>query len=188
MRIPINLSSQPFRRDRPMLVGSGILAILLIGLLGALVSLAMMDRGQRADLRREIAQLQTQLTKVTAEQAKVDAVIRKPENAAVLDQTFFFNSLLYRKGISWTRLLADLEKVMPHNVQLAQVRPSVNSRNQITLDMTVAAETPEPIIDLVKSLEGSRVFALPSLRSSAPPNQNEKLYRYRVSVNYVQQL
>src|SRR4051794_22022158 len=129
MRIPINLASQPLRRDRPMLVGSTILGLLMVGLLGALVSLAMTDKGQRADLRREIAQLQNDLNKIAAEQGKVDAVMRQPENAQVLLQTAFLNDLLHRKGISWTRMLADLEKTVPPEVRLVQIRPSVNARN-----------------------------------------------------------
>ena len=50
---------------------------------------------------------------MTAEQAQLDAVLRKPENAEVLERSVFLNALLVRKGISWTRIFADLEKVLP---------------------------------------------------------------------------
>ena len=58
-----------------------------------------------------------------AEQAKLDAVLRKPENAQVLDRSVLLNSLLYRKGISWTKIFADLEKMLPHNVRVISIRP-----------------------------------------------------------------
>ena len=61
------------------------------------------------------------------EQAELDAVLRKPENAEVLERSVFLNTLLLRKGISWTRILADLEKTMPHNVRIIQIHPSVDA-------------------------------------------------------------
>ena len=68
------------------------------------------------------------------------------------------------------------------------IRPSVNAQNQITLDMQVGAESPEPVIDLVRRLEGSPLFGAAYLHSSMPPSQTEPLFRCRVSVNYAQKL
>lgn len=188
MNIPINLASQPFRRDRPILMASAVLAIVLMGLLGALISIDVMQSNQQKDARQTIAQLDRQVQRLTTEQNRLDAVLRKPENAEVLERTIFLNSLLYRKGISWTRMLADLEKTLPHNVRLVSVRPSANAQNQITLDMVVAAESPEPVIELLKKLEMSPLFGAAYLHSTLPPSQNEPMYRSRVSVNYAQSL
>jgi len=188
MKIPINLASQPFRRDRPMVVGSVIVGLLLVATLGTLISLALTDRSQLADTWRSIDQLNRQIRRVTAEQAALDAVLRQPDNAEVLERSVFLNALLYRKGISWTRIFADLEKTIPHNVRIISIRPFVNAQNQITLDMNVGSETPEPVIDLLKALESSPLFGAAYLHSSLPPSQTEPLYRYRVSVNYAQKL
>ena len=188
MKIPINLASQPFRRDRPMVVGSVIVGVLLIGTLGTLISLALTDRAQLADTWRNIDRLNRRIRKVTAEQAALDAVLRQPDNAEVLERSVFLNALLYRKGISWTRIFADLEKTIPHNVRIISIRPFVNAQNQITLDMNVGSETPEPVITLLKALESSPLFGAAYLHSSLPPSQTEPLYRYRVSVNYAQKL
>jgi Tfp pilus assembly protein PilN len=188
MRIAINLASQPFRRDRAVLVGSAAVAIMLVLLLGFLILLNSMQSGQVADTRKEIARLERQLRMVSAEQARLDAVLRKPENAEVLERSLFLNALLYRKGISWTRIFADLEKVVPYNVRIMSIRPTVNAQNQISLDMIVGTETPQPAIELLKSLETSPLFGDANLHSSLPPTQTDKLWRYRVSVNYAQKL
>ena len=60
--------------------------------------------------------------------------------------------------------------------------------NTVQLDMIVGASAPEPVIDLLKKLEGSPLFSGTALISSQPPSQNEPLYRYRVSVSYAQKL
>ena len=57
MKIPINLASQPFRRDRAMLAASIAVSVLLVGTLGVLISLAMADRAQMADVRADISRL-----------------------------------------------------------------------------------------------------------------------------------
>ena len=48
--------------------------------------------------------------------------LRRPQNADVLEQSVFLNALLKRKGISWTKIFADLEKVVPYNVRIIQIR------------------------------------------------------------------
>jgi type IV pilus assembly protein PilN len=188
MRIPINLASQPFRRDRAVLVASGALGVLLVLLLVFLLSLNSLESGQVTETRKEIARLDSQIRAVSAQQGRQDAILRKPENAEVLERSLFLNALLYRKGISWTRIFADLEKVVPYNVRIMAIRPSVAGPNQVSLEMTVGAEALAPVIELLKNLEGSPSFGQVYSHSVLPPTQNDKLYRCRVSVNYVQKL
>ena len=106
----------------------------------------------------------------------------------MLERSLFLNALLYRKGISWTRIFADLEKVVPYNVRIMAIRPSMTGQNQVSLDMTVGSETPVAVIELLKNLEGSPSFGAVYSHSLLPPTQTDKLYRCRVSVNYVQKL
>jgi len=188
MRIPVNLASEPFRRDRAVLVASTALGVLLIVLLVFLLSLNNLESGQVAETRSEIARLESQIHAISAQQARQDAILRKPENAEVLERSLFLNALLYRKGISWTRIFADLEKVVPYNVRIMAIRPSVSGPNQVSLDMTVGAEAPLPVIELLKNLESSPSFGQVYSHSLLPPTQTDKMYRCRVSVNYVQKL
>jgi type IV pilus assembly protein PilN len=188
MKIPINLASQPFRRDRPLIVASVAVSLMLVGTLATLITLALSERARMADTRVAIDTLERSIRKVTSEQARLDGVLRQPENAEVLEQSVFLNALLLRKGISWTRIFADLEKTFPHNVRLISIRPSVNARNQITLDMNVGSESPEAVVTLLKALESSPLFSGVYQHSYMPPSQNEPLYRYRVSMNYAQKL
>ncbi len=188
MKIGINLATQPFRRDRPVLVIGAVLGTALSILLVLLIYLSVNESGERADARRGVDQLQRRLKLISAEQQKLDAVLRRPENAEVLERSQFLNALLYRKGISWTRIFADLEKVVPHNVRIMQIRPTLNSKNEVVLDMQVGTESPEPLISLLKTLEDSPVFGPAYLHTSAPPSQSDPLWKYRISVNYGQRL
>ncbi|MGH9722690.1 MAG: hypothetical protein ACRD8O_20975 [Bryobacteraceae bacterium] len=186
MKIAINLASEPFRRDRPVIAGSFVVGALLAGLLGLLIYLSLTERTQLAETHATIDRLNASIRAVATEQEKIEAVIRRPENAEVFERSVFLNSLLTRKGISWTQIFADLEKTLPHNVRVISIRPWMNSRSQVNLDMNVGSEQTEPLIELLKRLESSDLFGRTSVSNRLPPTQNEPMYRYRVNVNYAQ--
>jgi Tfp pilus assembly protein PilN len=188
MKIPINLASQPFRRDRAMVAASIAVCVLLVATLGALVSLILLDRAQLADVRNDLNRLNRQIRTVNAEQAKLDAVLRRPENTEVLERSVLLNQILYRKGISWTKILEDLGTTLPYNVQIINIRPFVNKDDKVTLDMQVASQTQGAIIDFLKALESSPLFEEASAPTVQAPTQTEPLFRSRVMVNYAQKL
>jgi type IV pilus assembly protein PilN len=185
IRISVNLSSSPFRKDRPILVATVVLGGVMLSLQVLLITLSLSEREEVAETRSAIAAYQKQLATLNAEQAKVDAVLRRPENAAVLERSIFLNMLLERKGISGTKIFSDLERVLPHNVRLIQVR--LNPQNEM-LDMVVGAQASEPVLDLLLRLERSSLFGPAEVHNWLPPSQTEPLYRYRVSVKYAQKL
>ena len=188
MKIPINLASQPFRRDRALLVASIAVSLLLAGTLSVLISLARADSRQLADVRKEVSQLEAEVRKVAATQSQQDALMRQPANADVLERSVFINTLLLRKGISWTRILADMEKVLPFNVRIIQIHPTLNASNQVLLDMTVASETQPPVIQFLQALEQSPLFGSVLDHSFRPPTQSDPTYQNHVSVIYAQKL
>jgi type IV pilus assembly protein PilN len=187
MKIPINLASQPFRRDRALLAASAAVSVLLVFTLAALIALALADRSQMASVKADINRLNARIRVLNTEQGRYDAILRKPENAEVLERSVFLNELLLRKGISWTRTFADLEKVLPYNVRLIQLQPSVDAQNHVILEMQVGAESAEPVIKLLQSMAGAP-FSKPDVKLQQSPTQAEPLYRFRVSVEYAQKL
>jgi type IV pilus assembly protein PilN len=170
MKIPINLASQPFRRDRAVLAAFVAATLILLGTLGTLITLIVADRALLADVRTDVNSLNRQIRAATVEQERLDAVLRRPENAEVLERSVFLNALLIRKGISWTRIFADLERIVPYNVKV------------------LAIDSPEPVIQLYKALEESPLFGSVLEHSSLPPTQSDPLYRYRLTVIYAQKL
>ena len=189
MRIPVNLSSEPFRKDRPMLIASTACAVFLVALLSMLVFLIVNERARAKDARVAVNRLRAELKTTAADQARLDEVLRQPANAEVLQLSQMLNALIERKSISWTRIFADLETVMPYDVKLISVRlPAINSRNEVLLDMVVGAKDPGAVIGFFKKLEGSPLFGPIEGHSSLPPTQNEPLFRYTVTVNYAQKL
>lgn len=188
MRIGINLASEPFRRDRPLIAGSVAVGVMLIGLLGMLIYLASGERARAAEAREAIAKTETQLRLMQRDRSQMEGVLRQQQNADVLDRSVFLNELLSRKGVSWTRIFSDLEQVTPPNVRVVTVRPQIRPNNELLLDMVVGSQSAESILNFVMQLEASSVFGKTTMHTTLPPSQTEPLYRSRVSVNYVQKL
>jgi Tfp pilus assembly protein PilN len=189
MRIPINLASDPFRRDRPVLVASAACAVALLLLLAGQIFLILGARASARDVRVSVENLDGRLRSINAEQARLEQTLRRPENASVLERSVLLNALVERKSISWTKIFADLESVTPDNVRLIQIRlPQITTQQEVLLDMTVGSQEPAPVIEFLKRLQGSPLFGPVTMHSSAPPSQNQPLYQYRLSVNYAQKL
>jgi hypothetical protein len=189
IHVSINLATEPFRRDRPVLVATAALGLLLLIFLGLEVKTIVSQRREGAVIHVAINRLNTQLRGITNEQAKLNALLRRPENAEVMERSLFLNSLIDRKAISWTKLFEDLEKVVPYNVRLVSVRlPEVDTDNRVLLDMVVGAKERPELLELVQHLEAAPQFGETNVQSSTPPSQTDPLYRYHVVVSYAQKL
>jgi Tfp pilus assembly protein PilN len=188
MRIPINLSREPFRRDRPIFIGSALAGLLLVATLVVLISLSITERSDTRDTQSMLASVNRQLTLVHNDEAKLEAAMRQPGYEIVLDRSVLFNALIKRKAISWTKIFSDLESVLPPNVRVLSIRPTVNARDELFLDMQVAADAPEQVIGFITKLEGSDIFGSTTVSGWVPPSQTDTFYRYRLSVTYAQKL
>jgi Tfp pilus assembly protein PilN len=188
MRIPINLAREPFRQNRPILVGSAFAALLLVAMLVFLISLSATERRETRDTQAMLSRVNRQLTAIRNEQATLDASMRQPGNEIVLDRSVLLNTLIRRKAISWTKIFEDLDTVCPHNVRILAIRPTINAQGGLLLDMQVAADTPEPIIAFMAKLEGSDVFGSVTPSGFTPPSQTNPFVRYQLTVNYAQKL
>jgi len=188
MKIPINLASEPFARKRPIQVATALLGAVLLVSLGLLIYLNIANRWEARETRARIAALQTQLDELQKQRAAHQAVLNDSRYAQALEQTVFINSLLMRKGISWTRLFDDLTTVLPYNVRITRFRPQVTPSNEVFLDMDVAAESGTPVVQMLRRMEASPLFGPTEIHTSIAPTEGEPTYRYRISVNYGQRL
>jgi type IV pilus assembly protein PilN len=189
MRIPINLASEPFRHERAAMVAATVFGLVLLVLAGAQGYLIAGERERASENRDAVAKLNAQLAAISRQRTEADATLREPMNEAILEQSVLLNALMERKSISWARLFADIEGVLPNNVRLIQVRlPQINSRNEVTLDMEVGAQSPDAASEFTMRLQESALFGPATLLRQEPPTEQEPLYRYRLTVSYGQKL
>lgn len=186
MRVSVNVANEPFQNDRPLIAATVALAAILSVALLVQGFLIWNEHQQVSELRAEVERLESRSRKLAQEESALRAQLQRAENAAVFEQSIFLNSLILPKSIAWTRMFADLEQVMPYNVRLISIRPQMNDRSEVLLDMVVASQAGEPVVSLLRRLEESPVFSQVQASSIAPPGQNDDSFKYRVTVSYDQ--
>jgi len=82
------------------------------------------------------------------------------------------NELIERKAFSWTRVLENLEKVMPPRVHLMSINPQLDEDNQLGLKMTVAGDSRDRAIELARRMEESRRFSQTNIISERTQPSN----------------
>jgi type IV pilus assembly protein PilN len=162
--------------------------VLLLALAAVLATQYVRNRELSPAMVNREAELRAEMARLVNAESEARRVLQDPSNAPVLERSQFLNQLLLRKGISWTRTFADLEKILPPRVLMISIQPRVTEDNEVRLEMQVGAEAQRDFIEFLKALESSELFGPPLTSGSSPPNENQPLYRYLVSVNYEQQL
>ena len=159
MRLDINLASQPYEDARQfwMRWGAAVGAVALL----TLVLLALDITGwvnARRD-RAAIAEKKAMIADRDRIRAEAERILNLPENRTTRDESQFLNQLIERKAFSWTRVLENLEKVMPPHVHLESISPQLDEDNQLGLKMTVAGDSRDRALELARRMEDSRRFA-----------------------------
>lgn len=159
MRLDINLASQPYEDAREFWMrwgtGVGLLAILTLVLLATDITGWLNARRDRA----AIAQQRAMIADRDRIRAEAERFLNMPENRSTRDQSQFLNQLIERKAFSWTKVLENLERVMPPRVHLTSINPELDEDNQLGLKMTVGGDSRDRAIELTRRMEESHRFA-----------------------------
>jgi type IV pilus assembly protein PilN len=171
MRITVNLATRPFVELRPVYqrlrIWMGALLLLAI----PLWYLARIEQRKADVATARVRQMRASVQQMQRQQQNYQALMRQPQNAAVLTQSDFLNDLFRHKAFSWTETMTDLETVLPAGVQVVSIDPQVTPDGHVTIRMRVNGAQ-DRAIELVKNLEGSKHFASPRLSNESLATAN----------------
>ncbi len=158
MRVRINLASQPYevarelhRRMAMIIAGLGIVAVLLAGYILYL-------RAHTRGINRQIAQVQQQIDQMDREEMQARALLNKPTNKVIAEQSDFLNDLFARKSLSWTRIFTEMEKIVPAELHVVSMKPEYTKTNDLVLHVIVATDSRDRAVELVRHMEKSNHF------------------------------
>ena len=186
MRLDINLATQPYEDARQFWTRWGtaltVVSILTLALLAVTVMGWFAARRDHA----KIAQLQAEIAQRDRTRQQAEDFLNQPKNRTTRDQSQFLNELIERKSFSWTRVLEDLEKVMPARVHLVSINPELDEDNQLSLKMSVAGDSRDRAIELARRMEDSRRFSKTYIETetSGPPSTGDPI-QFMIHAIYV---
>lgn len=165
MRFDLNLATHPYEDSRRFytqwIPALAVLAALAIGL-------SWFAYSQYAEYRRqnqELSDLQSQIREWEKVKAEASEVLARPDNSGTRDQAAYLNDLFRRKAFSWTQVMADLEKIMPAQVQVASIKPTLTPEGALEFSLIVNTRRRDQAIELVRRMEGSPRFVFPEIRA-----------------------
>jgi len=161
MKINVNLASRPYQDEGQFYRQWGTALGLVILFTGLMLLLSVQHyRNSRVEWA-SARQAQAKLAELQREQAQAQQILARPENRGTRDRSQFLNSAILRKSFSWTRLMEDMERVMPAGVRVTSIAPEIDARNRFLLKVQVQGETRDPAVQLLRNMEKSPHFRSP---------------------------
>ena len=162
MKVAINLASRPYEDERLFYRnwGSALALAILFTVLMVYISVRHYVNTQRE--WAQVREIQAKLNELRQEEAQARQILAQPENRGTRDRSNFLNGAIIRKSFSWTRLMEDMEKVMPSGLRVAAITPGVD-RNHFVLKLQVQGERREAAVELLRNMEKSSHFRSPQL-------------------------
>jgi type IV pilus assembly protein PilN len=158
MRLNINLASQPYEAARFYRRRMGALVLALAVLTALLGGYIVYQRAQSRDINKQLAQVRWEIRGLDFEDAQARALLNKPANRDIADQSEFLNQLFARKALSWTRVFTEMEKIVPPNLHVVSMKPEYTKTNDLMLRVVVATDSRDRAVELVRRMEKSSHF------------------------------
>lgn len=163
MRININLATERYETVRQYLQRMRTLVVLLAVVAALLVGYILYQRSHTRDIDAKITKAQQELSELSNEKAQAQALLNKPANRGIADQSEFLNELFARKSLSWTRIFSEMERIMPPDIHVVSIKPDYTVNNELVVHMVVATGSRDRAVDLVKRMEKSSHFRGPQI-------------------------
>jgi type IV pilus assembly protein PilN len=158
MRLDINLATHPYEDAKEFWQRWGMgLAIMGIVTL-ALVGFTLWKWHKAANDRAAVSSLEHNIAVLDGKLARSEATLNRPENRTLREQSNYLNNLFQQKAFSWTMVFEDLERVMPPHLHVVSIHPEMDASNQLEIKMTVAGDSHDRALDLVRKMEDSKHF------------------------------
>jgi type IV pilus assembly protein PilN len=158
MKVTLNLASQPYIDLRSVLKRLRIIMLALALLAIALFFLLHREEKKAGIAIARVDAIHGQVQSLERQQQSYVALMRQPQNAAVLAQSDYLNGLFRQKAFSWTATMTDLETVLPAGVQVLSLDPAITKSGRVEIHLRVSGAR-DRAIQLVQNLEKSRHFA-----------------------------
>jgi len=162
MRIAINLASRPYQDERLFYRNWGSALALAIVITALMVYVSVRHYVNKQREWAEVRQIESKLAELKQEEAQARQILAQPENRGTRDRSNFLNAAIIRKSFSWTRLMEDMERVMPAGLRVVAIAPGID-RNHFVLKLQVQGERRESAVALLRNMEKSTHFRSPKL-------------------------
>ena len=184
MRRP-NLAARRFLDARPVIVAGVALAVVALALPAGTVAELLRARGKVKTVADTLERTQARRTALIARVETLNLQLAAIGWKKLGFETAAMKEVVARRRLVWSQLLADLERVVPWDVRLISISPSIDKDGSVLINLTGVATGREAWLKLLAVLFTDSRFSDPLPRAEeAPSATNGQGYRFTLSVHY----
>ena len=182
MRMP-NLASRPFLNTRPVWAFSIVAVTLGLVLLAINASLYMSSNSRLKEQLQRRDALKSQLEQLRGEVRHDVAAMEKVQWKRLQRQVTGLNNILEAYGFSWQGLLRDMGAVLPRQVRLQRITPTI-SKEGLSLALKGTAQSRDALLQFLQNMIDDPHFERPLPRSETTPEEAGVGYEFVIKVFY----
>ena len=167
-----NLASRPFLNTRPvwvMTIAAGFVALVLIVLNVRFFLVTNSTLGDELVTRDA---LETKYEELDAEARKEIALLSRVPWRSLRSRVDATNLALREHAFSWLRMLDDIERVMPYEVRLVRIGPTMGP-DGVMLSLDVVTRNRDAMLDFIDNLIEDPRFDEPALGNEETPEESD---------------
>jgi Tfp pilus assembly protein PilN len=154
-----NLATSPLENNRRFIAGSAVLGIIAVTALFFLSVHAVRARRTNGAIRADIGRIEDQIRTFQREQERLRTALKNPKTVEVMNRAQFLNGLIEQRTFPWTKMFADLERILPPGVRVVSVAPQMDKEGRVKVMLVVGAENDEQKMKFLRSIVSSPVFS-----------------------------
>jgi Tfp pilus assembly protein PilN len=179
-----NLATRPFLNTRPVWLLTGAAGLLTVALLILNITLYVKTNSTLAPQLDHLRQLEAEHARLSNEVDGLLAELEKVPWRSLGSRVDATNVVLREWDFSWLNLLDDVERVMPREVRILRIGPSVGA-DEVSLNLAVVARTRDALIEFLNNLIIDPSFSKPiPIHEELPEESPSAGYDLRLRVNY----
>jgi len=162
-----NLATRPFYNERVVQLLLVLAGVIVIALTAFNISRILSLSNQNTGLASRVSSERAEAERLRAEAAAIRRGINQAELKTIVTAAQEANMLIDQRTFSWTEFFNHIEKTLPPDVMLTEVKPSFQE-NETIISMAVLGRRAEDVDDFIVKLENTGAFdqVLPKLRDT----------------------
>ncbi|MBW3671495.1 MAG: hypothetical protein KY432_07455, partial [Acidobacteria bacterium] len=157
----LNLASRPWQNTKPFWITVGVTVAPIVILLVNNIQAAWRYYVETEETRSAISEVQTKAILERQAARGLQEQIDTLDRADLMQRVEFVNRQIVERAFSWSQLIDHLERVLPNDVRLQSLRPTIEEQGPILLSMTCIAKNQDAYVETIRQMSADPNFENP---------------------------
>ena len=171
MKTSFNLATSPLENNRRFIAGALAIGIVAVAALVFLSVHAVEARRANRAMRGDIGRLEDQIRASQREQERMRLAFKDPKTVEVMERSQFLNNLIEQRTFPWTKMFADLEKILPPGVRVVSISPQMDKKGRVKVMLVISAVNDEQKMKFLRAMVSSPAFSDMQVTQESRPQQ-----------------